>query len=328
MPLKFLLITICYMCTTFGFSVVGYLPEWRYLNWPEHEQWRWKELCKTVTHLILFSIEVKANGDFASIDRFPLAKTLKYATDAASSTGTKLLICFGGNSRTNGFPEMVSSKITRTKFIDKLVNFCLKKRLNGVDYNWEYPYNQSDWDNLFLLIAETKEKFTEHNLIITMAYYPDLAQEKQIKTGNLKEYVDLFLMMSYDQPGKHSTFEFAKNAVQNGISLIPNDKIALGLPFYSRNVRTGDWKTYEDLVKVNYDKIKNNPKLNQISDDYFNGVFLIKKKTKLALSNNLGGVMIWEIGQDHFDNSREKMGELSLLSSIAEVIQDTANVDL
>jgi hypothetical protein len=91
---------VSFFCSIESFSVVGYLPEWRcvsklhftfsflrYLNWPSHEQWRWKELCETVTHLIIFSIEVKPTGDFDALDRFPPKETLTYAQEAAKSTG-------------------------------------------------------------------------------------------------------------------------------------------------------------------------------------------------------------------------------------------------
>jgi GH18 family chitinase len=104
------------------------------LHWPAHEQWRWKELCESVTHLIIFSLEVKPNGDFAALDRFPSKSHLANAVEAATSTGTilglskltshpgtKLLLCFGGYSRTNGFPQMVANTATRKRFIDKLV---------------------------------------------------------------------------------------------------------------------------------------------------------------------------------------------------------------
>ena len=35
-----------------------------------------------------------------------------------------------------------------------------------------------------------------------------------------------------------------------------------------------------------------------VSSQYFNGVATIEVKTKAALKENLGGVMIWEAGQD------------------------------
>jgi hypothetical protein len=40
-----------------------------------------------VTHLILFSIEVKPNGNFAALDRFPSKASLADAIEAAAATG-------------------------------------------------------------------------------------------------------------------------------------------------------------------------------------------------------------------------------------------------
>lgn len=51
--------------------------------------------------------------------------------------------------------------------------------------------------------------------------------------------------MSYDQHGKHSTWEFGKQSVMQGVAMLPPAKLTMGLPFYSRDVRTGEWDTYE-----------------------------------------------------------------------------------
>lgn len=75
---------------------------------------------------------------------------------------------------------------------------------------------------------------------------------------------DLFHMMSYDQRGQHSTWQFGVDSVKRGIDRLPPRKLTMvhyccqllllcsdwsvkGLPFYARHVRTGDWKTYEVL---------------------------------------------------------------------------------
>lgn len=55
------------------FAVAGYLPEWRYLQWsPEEHLWRWDALSEHLTHLIIFSIEVGLDGEFAAMDRYGL----------------------------------------------------------------------------------------------------------------------------------------------------------------------------------------------------------------------------------------------------------------
>jgi hypothetical protein len=59
-----------------------------------------------------------------------------------------------------------------------------------------------------------------------------------------------FLELARPQPGKHSTMEFATIATRRSLALLPARMVTLGLPFYSRDVKTGDWKTYEDLLKA------------------------------------------------------------------------------
>ena len=77
--------------------VAGYLPEWRY------EGANWVDICATVTHLIFFSLEVTPDGKLGALDRLPRKELLQEARDAADASGTKLLMCVGGNGRSAGF---------------------------------------------------------------------------------------------------------------------------------------------------------------------------------------------------------------------------------
>eukprot|EP00038_Savillea_parva_P017216 m.19426 g.19426 ORF g.19426 m.19426 type:complete len:361 (+) comp3691_c0_seq2:52-1134(+) len=290
------------------FAVAGYLPEWRYLQWTEEEQtWRWDALAEHVTHLIIFSIEVGADGSFQAMDRFPPASTMQRAVSAAEKHGTKLQICFGGNSRTNGFPQMVVSKKLRAKFIKRLVKLCKKHKLGGVDYNWEYPRDKKEWAGLFRLIVETREAFAashDPTMVISMAYYPDKRQEALLaRSKKTLDALDYMHMMSYDQQGQHSTWEFGKQAVDQGMAVLPAHKLTMGLPFYARDVRTGEWTTYEDVVKIHAKGTTLDPSVDQLGDRYFNGIDMIRKKTAYAKEHGLGGVMIWEVGQDNFMNN-------------------------
>ena len=70
--------------------------------------------------------------------------------------------------------------------------------------------------------------------------------------------------------------------------------MTIGLPFYGRSVKNGDWKSYEDLQKDNALMLSQ----NKVGDQYFNGVKMIRKKVRHAIERGMGGVMIWEVGQD------------------------------
>ena len=53
---------------TFGdanFAVVGYMPEWRFGGID------WDSVCPFLTDLLLFSIEVDNDANFAALDRLP-----------------------------------------------------------------------------------------------------------------------------------------------------------------------------------------------------------------------------------------------------------------
>jgi GH18 family chitinase len=116
-----------------GFSVASYLPEWRY------EGANYDTICEHNSHLIIFSLEIAPDGHITALDRIPRDELMKNARVAADKHGTKLLICFGGNARSQGFSPMVAKASSRKKFLAELEALCEKYGFDGVDYNWEYP---------------------------------------------------------------------------------------------------------------------------------------------------------------------------------------------
>ena len=52
--------------------------------------------------------------------------------------------------------------------------------------------------------------------------------------------------------------------------------------------------------------------MNEVDGIYFNSPNMIEQKTKLVLARKLGGIMIWELGQD-------AVGESKLLPVIRKV---------
>jgi hypothetical protein len=116
-----------------NFSVVSYLPEWRY------EGANFNTICKHSTHLIFFSIEPGKDGNIIGLDRFPKDYVLLPAIKASKEYGCKLLICFGGNGRSTHFSTVTRNKKLRNKFIKNVYKLIEKYNLDGVDYNWEYP---------------------------------------------------------------------------------------------------------------------------------------------------------------------------------------------
>ena len=83
---------------------------------------------------------------------------MKEAREAADRVGGKLLLCFGGNARTGGFPGMVTSKASRATFLKALDELLKTHGFDGVDYNWEYPTNEREWKGLVRLMKESRSE--------------------------------------------------------------------------------------------------------------------------------------------------------------------------
>jgi GH18 family chitinase len=288
------------------------------------------EICQHVSHIIFFSLEPNSKGDIVGFDRFPSKTVLKDSLKAVerSNGHCKRLICFGGNGRSSGFSAMTRNKVTMKKFVTNVVHLIRQYGFDGVDYNWEYPgyefgrgYGQlmdveKDYSGLANLISETRRQFNSINnkgggvvvgddkrLVITMAYYPDGKQERMLFRGKIHKKVDYLHMMTYDQNGgMHSTYEFTAKAVKQAIDAeLPPEKLTIGLPFYGRHSQSGDWTTYEDILRKYHDSLGREldvvPAFDSNDDSFigFNNQATIVKKTNLALQLGLGGVMIWEV---------------------------------
>jgi GH18 family chitinase len=206
---------------------------------------------------------------------------------------------------------MVRSIPSRKAFARRVKDLVARLQLDGIDLNWEYPgyvfgrgYSsdkeiEKDYYSFGELIKLLRRELGAE-AAITLAYYPDGRQERMLVRHGSPESLDLLHMMTYDQPGQdHSSFAFARKSMLQGIELgLPKEKLTLGLPFYGRNSQTGDWTTYEDIVqKYRISDADDSVRENGIVIG-FNGKDTIRRKTEEALRLGLGGVMVWEAGQD------------------------------
>lgn len=255
------------------------------------------------------------------MDKFPSSHVL----DAARGQGCQLIICFGGNGRSSGFSAMTRNPEARKVFVKKVKQLVKRFKLDGVDYNWEYPgygfstgYNaadevKKDYDGLLSLLQDTRRIMPKKTLSI--AYYPDTRQEQILNAIGAAEFLDFMHIMAYDQHNdantpSHSSIDFAQRVISQAKDYsLPAHKLTLGVPFYGRNSVSGDWTTYEDLVqqyhpldpsvdKVFVDKKKHRKRKKTSPFIAFNGIDTIRAKTLIALNESIGGIMIWEVGQD------------------------------
>ena len=263
------------------FRVAGYLPDYRFAEFD-------LKSAHGVSDVIVFSAEpnADANLDVRRLENCPWEKLLDFKTKHR----VRLFLTIGGWERSTHFAHAAASKERRTIFADAVVRFALDRRLDGIDVDWEHPKDVSEQENYGELLSDLRLAFKPHGLMLTVT----IAAWQHLPSSAISN-VDYVQVMAYDHDKEHSTIEGAQRDLQTVIDAkIPAGKIVLGLPFYGRDVQSRNASAYREIVT----RFAPDPSIDQIGSIYFNGPETIRRKVESALDAQLGGVMVWELGQD------------------------------
>ena len=261
-------------------TVTGYLPSYR-------SEAIDKLPYKLLTDVIFFSVEPRADGSIDFSDAKPAI--LKKLTTLAKPKGVKVHLCVGGWGKSAGFPKMAAAPATRIAFARNLVAYLRKHQLDGADLDWEHPQSKADIKNFQTLIVDLKKAFDPHGFELTVAV---AGWGTYLKPETLP-FVEAVHVMAYDQGTPHASFEGMKRDLSRWKKIAPREKLVVGLPFYGRNAGNKAM-TYEDIVR----RFKPAPDSDLAGGYHFNGPATIRKKAEYVRKEGLGGVMIWELGQD------------------------------
>lgn len=277
------------------FRVVGYLPDYRFGQFDA-------KAAQRLTDLVVFSAEPLEDGglELRRLEKCPWKELRTFK----SQFRVRLILSIGGWERSTHFPEVCGAEVKRRKFVQTIVQYCLNQRLDGVDIDWEHPKNAIEEEAYGKLLSDLRTAFDPLGLQLSMTV---AAWQKPLPAAI--SAVDTVQIMAYDHDNRHSTFEGCQEDVQTVIDAgVSRRKIVLGMPFYGRDVKTREAMTYGDIVNAHHPE----PESDHVGNLYFNGPETIRRKTEFALKSKLGGVMVWELGQD-------AAGDQSLLKVIRDV---------
>jgi len=297
-----------------SFAIFGYLPEYRFASVD------WDGAMQHITHLLLFSVEPTADGDIAGIDRFwnlrQPSSPLRLALKRAGSQAPKVLLTLGGAGRSDHYPKVVADKKLRKKLARRISQLLVDYPvLGGVDFNWEAPRNKEDWLNLGKLVQEVRHQIASSPVqlgappVITMAYHPlsqsveAFASLRSNKDGqSFVGYFDYCHAMAYskfDENKRHATQKAVKLAIDEWNHFkLPPSRLTIGLPFFGFSTITHQPRTYSELIDKE-PTLKTRLDVDETADNvYFNNGHTLAKKVRYVMKHKLGGVMIWELGQD------------------------------
>ncbi|MBP2832133.1 T9SS type A sorting domain-containing protein [Aquimarina sp. U1-2] len=319
-PLIFL-VALLFAVQGYSQKRVGYIQSWKSQVTADQ--------ASKLTHVIysFVTIHPDLDGKLNTID----GNYLRTMVSITHQQGAKAILAVGGwfpcsyayqggACAADGNPEAfdaVSRGNARTNFVNNLYNMVMQYDLDGIDLDWEYPSAASQ--RLYVdLLSALRAKMNTHpsKRLELSAAVPASAYRGQHFTTAALRYLDDVHIMAYDASPRinHATYTFAANAINywqgRGVA---SSKLQLGLPFYGWN-SSGSSKAYKDIVAADAsapNKVyPNNNTCDQSNGYGYNAKKLIRDKVQLALSEKIGGIMIWAIDQDHANPS------ISLLNTI------------
>lgn len=280
-----------------AFSVITYLPDYRVAGLDP-------SACDSLTDVIYFSLEPTPAGGLDRARLTPAALAQLRALKQRS--GIRLLVALGGWGRSQAFGPLAADPAARGRLVAALAQLCREDGLDGIDFDWEHPANAAEEEGYAALLAETKAAFQPHGWLVTVA----MAAWQRLPAAGYAA-VDRVHLMSYDHDGRHATVAAAQADIAQLVSRgVPCGKLCLGLPFYGRGITDRNRTlTYAEIVRQYHPP----PESDEAGGLFFNGIRTIQQKTRCAQEEHLGGVMIWELGQDMTDDT-------SLLRAIHQVL--------
>lgn len=296
--------------------VVGYFPTWRFTLTDK------VDFCK-LTHVNIAFGNPMVDGTIQLSNPSAISNLEQVINTAKlQNSSIQFYISLAGgvlsDQEANTWKTFLASSQDRPKLIDKIIEFVLENKLDGVDVDLEWSHVTQGYSDF---VIELKKELSIHGKGMTAAF-PSETKFSQISDQALAVF-DFINIMVYDytgswnpsQPGQHSSYNHAERGINywKNIVGIVGEKLTLGVPFYGYNFlnsTTVESFTYGSMVASN----TSNSERDQVGNKYYNGRPTIASKVKLA-AQNLSGIMIWELGQDSFT-------EYSLLQTIHKTYTD------
>lgn len=186
-------------------------------------------------------------------------KYIKWAHD----NGYKVWPMISNNSYKVTTSEILNDYKLREKLINNIVNLAIEYQVDGINIDFEYMY-MDDKDVFSRFIIELAPRLKEYGKVLSVdVTAPDGSEDwslcyNRYKIGKVADYI---IFMAYDQYGLSSTkagttagADWIEVNIEKflGQEEVKNDKIILGMPFYTRLWKETDEKVTSGVLTMKY----------------------------------------------------------------------------
>ena len=348
---QLIVISLVCVCGAFGQSklVVGYYPSWMKSSYPYNVI-----QYQNLTHIAHAFIFPNSDGslDLSGFTYYPELIT------RAHTNSVGVIISVGGYdvTRTPRFAQVAADPAARKRFAVAVRDFCLKNNYDGVDIDWEYPLAAAR-TNTTLFFRELHDTLANAFPSLTLSIAASATDGSNAYDWSVMPgLLDWVGVMTYDFYGSWTTkvgpnsplygnlSQTDQGWIANSVSFylgkgVPKSKLLIGTAFYGWQFNGGTmygpgvgtaqlsyaqitplmqqgWtRTWDQLAWVPY--LTNPGKTTIISYD---DSVSVSEKMKYVKNQNLGGTIIWALGQDYNSSN----GQAPLLSALGHIITGVA----
>jgi GH18 family chitinase len=302
---------------TLAGQVVGYIPDYEYGNFSKID-------LSAVTHLNYVSVVASSTGSLGttSTDGYNFSQ-MEAVVNAAHAASPRVSVSITIDL-SSAFQAIADTPSATTNFITNILAFCTTYSLDGIDLDYE-PANGSlttaqknSWGGF---LATLHAQTSANHLTLSEAVQAQQPGQMIIPKADLSD-LDWYYLMDYDLESYSSapysdTITYLTNWVNYGV---PKSQLVVGVPFYGRSGATwgvSQTMTYSTILteyaaqhggafplpNVDSVSITTNTVPPTSNTWGFNSISDVQQKAQYILQNGYGGMMIWELGQDHFSGN-------------------------
>lgn len=271
-----------------------------------------------LTHIIYAFLKPNPDGTLIDITK---PDRLNELVEKAHENDVKVVIAIGGWSYKDVpiqgiFETLATSDKGIENFVNDAIKYVNKYNLDGIELDWEYPNEQSaaNYEKLVVALGDALRENGKSFSAALAGSWSKVSQASSlisISDVALNEF-EWINIMAYDFPvGHHSPYWFSESSMGYWLSRgVPKEKVILGLPLYARP----SWKQYRHLVEMDKSNAYRDYAKGDKLDSYYNGIYTIKQKTRLALARG-GGIMFFDINEDTHDETSCQKAALEVINS-------------
>lgn len=227
-------------------------------------------------------------------------------------TGTSRfrLGCAGGQ-----WLDMVKNSGSYTNFANKICEVLSTHNLDGVDLDFEWPTSQSEGAAYSEAIIAMSKIFKKNakKIFFTVSIHPFCMNNLTADAYKATNFVSL---QCYGPDKDYYNIDKFKQKANEATTIIPKDKLVLGVPFQGTTGTPGEQKGYCDFASQVTTSEQSTITLD--GKEYtFDGVNAIYNKTEFACKNGYAGIMSWDLAVDV-----DVTNDNSLLKAVQKAIDD------